>query len=75
MIAQGLGLPAGVPFGIIGALGVTRLTQSLLFRMRATDPATFAIIALLFLLVALLASCIPARRATHIDPMSALRVG
>ncbi len=65
---------AGVAFGIAGAFCLTRLMQSLLFHVSATDPATFVAIALLFLCVALLASYIPARRATRIDPTAALRI-
>jgi ABC-type lipoprotein release transport system permease subunit len=47
---------------------------NVLFHVSATDPATFTAIALLFLLVALAACYIPARRATRIDPMAALRI-
>jgi putative ABC transport system permease protein len=75
VVGQGLRLAlAGVAVGIAGAFGLTRLMTALLFRVTATDPATFAAVALLFLLVALAASYIPARRATRIDPMAALRV-
>ncbi len=65
---------AGVALGIAGAFALTRLMQSVLFHISATDPATFAAVALLFLLVALAASYLPARRATRIDPIAALRV-
>jgi putative ABC transport system permease protein len=75
VVAQGFRLAlAGVAVGIAGAYGLTRLMQSLLFHVSATDPATFAGVALLFLLVALAASYFPARRATRIDPMAALRI-
>jgi len=75
IMGQGLGLAAtGIAAGIGGALALTRVMRSLLFHVSATDPATFAGIAVLFLLVALAASYIPARRATRIDPMAALRV-
>ncbi len=74
VVGQGFRLAvAGVAVGIAGAFGLTRLMTSLLFRVSATDPATFVGVAVLFVLVALLASYIPARRATRIDPMAALR--
>ena len=66
---------AGVLLGIGGALALTRVMKSLLFHTTTTDPATIIGVALLFGVVALLASYIPARRATRIDPMAALRVG
>jgi putative ABC transport system permease protein len=65
---------AGVVVGTVGALGLTRLLQGVLFHVKATDPATFVAVALAFLLLALTASYIPARRATRIDPIEALRV-
>lgn len=65
---------AGIAVGLGGALALTRVMKSLLFRVSATDPAIFAGVAVLFLLAALAASYIPARRATRIDPMAALRV-
>jgi putative ABC transport system permease protein len=64
---------AGVAAGIAGALALTRLMTTLLFHVSATDPATLVSVLLLFLVVALAASPIPARRATRIDLMAALR--
>jgi putative ABC transport system permease protein len=76
ILGQGLRLTlAGVLLGIGGALALTRVIKSLLFQTTTTDPAAFIGVALLFVVVALLASFIPARRATRIDPMTALRVG
>jgi predicted permease len=75
VVLQGLRLAlAGVAVGIAGAFALTRLMTALLFHVSATDPGTFAFVALLFLCVALAASYIPARRATRIDPMAALRI-
>jgi putative ABC transport system permease protein len=74
VIGQGLKLALlGVTLGVVVALFFTRLMRSLLFNVSATDPLTFAAIALLLLVVALLACWIPARRATKVDPMIALR--
>jgi len=63
----------GVLLGIGGALALTRLLNELLFRIKATDPATFVGISMLFVLVGVSASYIPARRAAKVDPMVALR--
>jgi putative ABC transport system permease protein len=63
----------GVGLGVAGALGATRLMQTLLFGVTPTDALTFAAIASLLTATALVASYIPARRATRVDPMVALR--
>jgi predicted permease len=74
VIRQGLGLTlAGLAIGIGAAALLTRTMKNLLFQVSEVDPATFAGIALLFLLMALAATYIPGRRATRVDPMTALR--
>ena len=74
VLGQGLRVTMiGLVLGIVGALAVTRLATSLLFGVEATDPSTFAVVALFITLVAVAASTIPARRATRVDPMVVLR--
>jgi len=75
ILGQGVRLiSAGIGVGLATALALTRLMKSLLFGVGAIDPLTFITVALLLTVVALLAALVPARRATKVDPMVALRV-
>jgi putative ABC transport system permease protein len=74
VMGHGLGLTlTGIAIGLAGAFVLTRLMSSQLYQTSATDPIAFAVSALLFMAVAMLACYLPARRATRIDPTDALR--
>jgi putative ABC transport system permease protein len=63
----------GIALGLLGALGITRVMQALLFGISATDWVTFTAVATLLAFVGIIAAAIPARRATKVDPLVALR--
>jgi putative ABC transport system permease protein len=74
VIRQGITLTLiGVAIGIIAALGVTRLISSMIFGITPYDPITFVVVAAVLVAVAFLSSYLPARRATRVDPVVALR--
>jgi len=74
VIGSGLALSlAGIAIGLAGSIALTRLMSAMLYETSATDPLIFGASAALFLAVALMASYLPARRATRIDPADALR--
>jgi predicted permease len=74
VLKQGLKLiSAGLTIGLIASLAVTRVMKNLLFEVSVTDPPTFVVIALILNIIALIACLVPARRATKVDPIVALR--
>ncbi len=74
VLKQGLALAgAGVVLGLVGAVAATRLLTSFLFEVKPADPLTYLSVAVLLAAVALAASYLPARRATRVDPLTALR--
>ena len=74
VLAQGLRISgAGIAAGVAGAFAATRLIAGMLFHVSATDPLTFVGAAVLFVVVGLAASGLPAYRATRMDPLDALR--
>ena len=74
VVGQGIAVTlGGVVVGVLAALGLTRYLGSLLFGVKSSDPVTFAAAVVLLLVIAVLASYLPARRAARVDPMVALR--
>jgi len=74
VLRQGLKLTLiGIAVGLTGAIGLTRLIANMLFGVKPTDPVTFAFVAVLLVGVSLAACYFPARRATRVDPIQALK--
>jgi len=74
VLQRGLALAAaGLAAGILAALALSRLLSSLLFGVGAGDPVTYAVVSAILLVVSAAACWIPARRATRVDPVTALR--
>ncbi len=74
MLGRGVRLAAiGITIGLLGAIATSRLLAGMLFGVTATDPLTYLALALLVVIVAVVASYLPARRAARVDPLTALR--
>ena len=74
MVGKGLYLSVlGIAIGLLSALAFTRVLTSMLVEVKPTDPATFVFVSVLFLLIAVIASWLPALRAAGLDPTTALR--
>jgi ABC-type antimicrobial peptide transport system permease subunit len=74
VVSQGIALAlGGVALGVVGALTVARVLRTLLFGVSPTDPVAFSVAALLLVLVAGIASFLPARRAARADPLVTMR--
>jgi putative ABC transport system permease protein len=75
ILKQGMTLAlGGIAIGVVAAFGLTRLMQSLLYQITASDPITFVVVPIALLVVTLIASYLPALRATRVSPTTALRV-
>jgi predicted permease len=75
VLGQGLGMATiGIGLGVLGALGLSRLTTSLLYGVSPADPVTFGAVAAVIALVAMIACVVPTRRATRVDPLAAIRM-
>ena len=74
VLKQGVTLAgAGIVAGLAAAFGLTRLMQTLLYQVRPSDPETFLLVSLALVAVAVIASAVPAYRATRVSPLIALR--
>jgi putative ABC transport system permease protein len=74
MVGKGLFLSViGIGIGLLAAFGLTRVLASMLVEVKPTDPVTFVAVAVLFLVISMLASWLPALRAARLDPTTALR--